>query len=141
MSRKTKRQQQVNKILRKKGCYISQSQAETEIEAVKNEERIENKVIEDWIEGENINNWTKEDLNEFKKVEKRLITEVLHWRDNAASSIRTEMKTLDTLFLSAETLTNVILLESLRSLQPKIPSPSSSLQMPSLVTEEITRNL
>ncbi|RIA92165.1 hypothetical protein C1645_821059 [Glomus cerebriforme] len=114
------------------------SQAETEIEAVKNEERIENEVIEDWIEGENINNWTKEDLNEFKKVGKRLITEVLYWHDNAANSIRAVyngtsrttawrkkkkeeelehdakgMRTLDTLFLSAEASTNVTLPESL----------------------------
>ena len=49
------------------------------------------------------------------------------------------MKILDTLFLSAKALTNVNLQESLQSLQSKIPS--SSFQSPSLVTEEITRNL
>jgi hypothetical protein len=55
MPRKTKRQQQVSKILRKKGHYIFKSQEETEIETVKNEVQIENEVIKDWIEGENIN--------------------------------------------------------------------------------------
>src|SRR3954464_2134956 len=130
MPRKTKRQQQVSKIPRKKGRYISQSLAETEIEAVENEERIED---------EDINDWTKEDLNEFEKVGKRLITEVLHWHKNAASSIRAAyngtsrttawrkkkkkeelehdvkgMRTLDTLFLSGEASTNITLPESLQ---------------------------
>jgi len=54
MSHKTKRQKQVSKIPRKKECYISKSQAETETEAVKNKEWIENEVIKDWIE-EDIN--------------------------------------------------------------------------------------
>jgi len=51
------------------------------------------------------------------------------------------MKTLDKLFLSAKASTNISLPKSLQSLQLKILSPSSSLQNPSLVTEEITRNL
>jgi hypothetical protein len=132
---------------------------------MENNKWIENKVIKDWIEDKNINNWMKEDLNEFKKVGKRLITEVLHWCENTASSIRLVynrtlrtttwkkkkkkeelehdakgMRTLNTLFLNAEASTNVILLELLQSLQPKIPSSSSSFQSPSLVTKEITRN-
>ncbi|GES91635.1 hypothetical protein RCL_jg13879.t1 [Rhizophagus clarus] len=64
MPRKTKRQQQVSKIPRKKEHYI---------EDEKNED---------------INNWTKKDLNEFEKIGKRLITKVLHWQENAAHSIR-----------------------------------------------------
>jgi hypothetical protein len=51
------------------------------------------------------------------------------------------MRTLDTLFLSAEASTNMTLLESLQSLQPKIPSPSNSFQSPSLITGEVTINL
>ena len=162
MPHKTKRQQQVSKIPRKKGRYISKSQAETETEAVKNKEWIENEIIEDWIE-EDISNWTKEDLNEFEEIGKRLISEVLHWHENAANNIRAAyngtsrtttwrkkkekeeleydakgMKTLDTLFLSAKASTNISLPQSLQS---KIPSSSSSFQNPSLVTEEITRNL
>ena len=162
MPYKTKRQQQVSKIPRKKGRYISKSQAETETEAVKNKEWIENEIIEDWIE-EDISNWTKEDLNEFEEIGKRLISEVLHWHENAANNIRAAyngtsrtttwrkkkekeeleydakgMKTLDTLFLSAKASTNISLPQSLQS---KIPSSSSSFQNPSLVTEEITRNL
>jgi hypothetical protein len=103
-------------------------------------------------------------LNEFEKIGKRLITEVLHWHENAASNIRAAyigtsrtttwrkkkkkeeleydakgMRILDTLFLSAEASTNVNLQESLQLLQSKIPS--SFFQSPSLVTEEITRNL
>ena len=45
-------------------------------------------IVEDQIEDEINNDWTKEDLNEFEKVGKRFITEVLHWHENAASNIR-----------------------------------------------------
>uniref|UniRef100_U9UBS9 Uncharacterized protein n=1 Tax=Rhizophagus irregularis (strain DAOM 181602 / DAOM 197198 / MUCL 43194) TaxID=747089 RepID=U9UBS9_RHIID len=62
MPRKTKRQLQVSQISRKRGCYISKDQAETEIEAV--EERKESEIGRNWIEGENINDWTNE---EFEK--------------------------------------------------------------------------
>jgi hypothetical protein len=86
MPRKTKRQLQINKITRKKGRYISKDQAETELEAV--EERKESEINENWIEDENINDWTNEDLGEFEKVGERLITEILCWHKNATSNIR-----------------------------------------------------
>src|SRR4051794_5080709 len=101
MPRKTKRQQQVSQIPRKKGRYVSQEQViaeETttgEIEAV--EKWMENDIIEEWIEGEAVGdltegeavgNWTEENLKEFEEVGKRLITEALHWHDGAANSIR-----------------------------------------------------
>ena len=165
MSHKTKRQQQVSKILRKKGRFISKSQAETEIEAIENEVIIEGEEGKESEEDENINYWTEEDLNEFEKVGKRLITEVLQWHENAAKGIRAAyngtsrtttwrkkrkkeeleydakgMRTLDTLFRSTETSTSKSLPESMQSLQPRSPSPSS-FQNPSLVTEEIKRNL
>ncbi len=50
MPHKTKRQQQVSKIPRKKGCYISQNQVKTiteEIETVENERWLENKIVEE----------------------------------------------------------------------------------------------
>uniref|UniRef100_U9TKP9 Uncharacterized protein n=1 Tax=Rhizophagus irregularis (strain DAOM 181602 / DAOM 197198 / MUCL 43194) TaxID=747089 RepID=U9TKP9_RHIID len=78
MSRKIKRQLQISKLPRKKGCYISKDQAETELKAV--EKRTE-KVIKDEI----INDWAEENLKEFQKVEKKLITEILCWHENAMS--------------------------------------------------------
>ncbi|GES78031.1 hypothetical protein GLOIN_2v1785920 [Rhizophagus clarus] len=109
MPRKTKRQLQINEIPKKKGRYISKDQEETEIEA------------------------EKEDLKEFEKVGKRLITEVLYWHENATHGIRAayngtsritvwrknkkkeelthnakEMQTLDTLFRSNEASTKAI---------------------------------
>ncbi|CAG8470912.1 19130_t:CDS:2 [Rhizophagus irregularis] len=72
MSRKIKRQLQISKLPRKKGCYISKDQAETELKAV--EKRTENEIINDWAE---------ENLKEFQKVEKKLITEILCWHENA----------------------------------------------------------
>ncbi|GBC00463.1 hypothetical protein RclHR1_03870003 [Rhizophagus clarus] len=165
MSRKTKRQQQVSKILRKKRCYISKNKTETEIKTIENEEWVDNEVIRDQIEGEedeDINNWTEKDLNEFEKVGKRLITKVLHWQENTANSIRAVynrtskitawrkkkkkeefeheakgMRTLDTLFVSVKASTSKPLPESLQSLQTQF----LFLQNPSIVTEEITRNL
>ncbi|EXX64766.1 uncharacterized protein OCT59_026458 [Rhizophagus irregularis] len=93
MPRKTKRQLQVNKIPRKKEHYISR---ETEIEAVEDEKWIDNENINEWAEGEIVkdqiedeinNDWTK-DLEEFEKVGKKLITEVLCWYEKATGSIR-----------------------------------------------------
>ncbi|CAB5207512.1 unnamed protein product [Rhizophagus irregularis] len=83
MPHKTKRQLQVSQISRKKSRYISKDQAETEIEAV--EERKESEIGRNWIEDENINDWTNE---EFEKVGKRHIAEVLCWQENATSCIR-----------------------------------------------------
>ncbi|PKK56736.1 hypothetical protein RhiirC2_799375 [Rhizophagus irregularis] len=89
----TKRQLQVNKIPRKKGRYIFR---ETEIEAVEGEKWIDNENINEWAEGEIVedqiedeinNDWTK-DLEEFEKVGKKLITEVLCWHEKAMGSIR-----------------------------------------------------
>src|SRR5205809_5299156 len=93
MPRKTKRQLQISKIPRKKGRYISKD----EIEAVEGEKWMDNENIDEWTEGgivedqieDEINNdWTKEDLKEFEKVGKKLITKVLCWHEKAAGSIR-----------------------------------------------------
>ncbi|CAG8696298.1 19023_t:CDS:2, partial [Rhizophagus irregularis] len=53
-------------------------------------ETIEKKgeVVGDLIEGEVVEDWTEESLKEFKEVEKRFITEALHWYDDVANSIR-----------------------------------------------------
>ena len=176
MLRKTKRQLQISKIPRKKGCYISKNQAETEIEAVEGEKWMDNENIDKWTEGgivedqieDEINNdWTKEDLKEFEKVGEKLITEVLCWHEKATNSIRAAyngtsrttiwrnkkkeelardakgMRTLDTLFRSTEKSTSMPLSQSL-----KLQSPSSSPFLSfkttpnsSLISEEITRNL
>ena len=91
MPRKTKRQQQISKIPRKKGRYISKDEAEIEIEAVEGEKWVDNENIDEWTEGgivEINNDWTKEDLQEFEKVGKKLITEVLYWHEKATDSIR-----------------------------------------------------
>ncbi|CAB5365859.1 unnamed protein product [Rhizophagus irregularis] len=149
MPRKTKRQLQISKLPRKKGCYISKNQAETELEAV--EERKESEINENWIEDiedETINDWAEEDLEEFQKVGKKLITEVLCWHENATSSIRAAyngtsrtttwrnkkkkeelahdamgMRTLDTLFGNTK----------LQSLQPQFLPPSN----PPLITRDL----
>jgi hypothetical protein len=164
MPRKTKRQLQINEIPRKKGRYISKDQEETEIEAV--EERTESEINGNWIENKTVNVWEKEDLEEFEKVGKRLITEVLCWHENATHGIRAAyngtsrttiwrknkkkeelahdakgMRTLDTLFRRNETSTNLPLPQSLQ-LQFPTPSPSfSEIQTLPLLTEEATRNL
>src|SRR5215469_13511362 len=101
MPRKIKRQQQVSKIPRKKGRYVSHEQViieETmagETETVEeSEKKMENNIIEEWIGGgdltedETVEDWAEENLKKFEKVEKKLITEALHWHDNAANSIR-----------------------------------------------------
>ncbi len=75
MPYKTKRQLQVSKIPRKKGHYLSKDQAKTEIEAVESEKWMDNKNIDEWTEGKN--QIDDEYLNEFEKVEKKLIIEVL----------------------------------------------------------------
>ncbi|CAG8476252.1 9613_t:CDS:2 [Diversispora eburnea] len=64
MAPKTKR---VDKLHRKKGCYISQESA------------ITNEII----------NLEEENLREFEETEKKLINEVLHWHKGSASNIRT----------------------------------------------------
>lgn len=97
---KTKRQQQVNKIPRKKGRYVSQviteetTIKETET-AEESEKWLENDIIEeeggvfgDLTECEAVENWTEENLKEFEEVGNRFITEALHWHDGAANSIR-----------------------------------------------------
>ncbi|CAB4486130.1 unnamed protein product [Rhizophagus irregularis] len=136
MSRKIKRQLQISKLPRKKGYYISKDQAETELKAV--EKRTE-----------------KENLKEFQKVEKKLITEILCWHENAMSiriayngTSKTttwknkkkeelthnakEMRMLDTLFRNTK----------LQSLQPQFSFPFPPLffetQNPSLITKEAT---
>jgi hypothetical protein len=147
---KTKRQQQVSKLLRKKGRYVSQDQVileETDTE--------ENDIIEEWIESEEwpddgIIGWTGEELKEFDKVGKRLITEALHWYEGADHNIRAVytgnsrttvwrkgkekqklesetkgMKTLDTFFKSSETLYSPRSSQS-RSSPSQSPSRSSS---------------
>src|SRR5438045_2539758 len=112
MPRKTKRQQQVNQIPRKKGHYVSQDQVimeETTTEVIETveegekwweneiiEEWIEDEVIKEWSEDETIKlsrdeaveNWTEEDLKEFDVVGNRLITEALLWHEDATRSIR-----------------------------------------------------
>ncbi|CAB4395572.1 unnamed protein product [Rhizophagus irregularis] len=99
MPRKIKRQQQVSKIPRKKGRYVSQDQViiedivTEEIEAVENEKWMENNIIEEWIESEEwlddeIIGWTGEELKEFDKVGKRLIIETLHWHEDVDHNIR-----------------------------------------------------
>ena len=47
---------------------------------------MENKAI--WTESKVGEDWTEEDLREFEKTGKRLITEALHWNENATNSIR-----------------------------------------------------
>ncbi|CAG8752391.1 5468_t:CDS:2 [Rhizophagus irregularis] len=140
MPRKTKRQLQVSQISRKRGRYISKDQAETEIEAV--EERKESEIGRNWIEDENINDWTNE---EFEKVGKRHIAEVLCWQENATKELALDTKgirTLDTLFTSTEISTSMPSPQSLQ-LQFSPPSPFlfSETQNRSLITEELTRNL
>ena len=104
MSRKTKRQQQISQISRKKGHYVSQDQATIEdvIEKEVTEEWIEDKVIEEFaedktieelkddkiIEDKAIEDWAEEDFQAFKKIGEKLITETLHWHKDAISSIR-----------------------------------------------------
>ncbi|CAB5190457.1 hypothetical protein RhiirA5_369213 [Rhizophagus irregularis] len=104
MTRKTKRQQQVSKISRKKGRFISQDQVfveeliTKEIEVAEESEKwMENNIIEEWMEGEavedwvddeTVENWTEENFKEFEEVGERLTTEVLRWHDDAAKSIR-----------------------------------------------------
>ena len=64
MPRKTKRQWQVSQIPRKKGCYVSQDQLTIERDTSESE-IIE--LIDDFVD-----DWTEEDLKEFKDVEKNL---------------------------------------------------------------------
>ncbi len=131
---------------------------------------MDNENIDEWTEGgivEINNDWTKEDLQEFEKVGKKLITEVLYWHEKATDSIRAAyngtsrtttwrnkkkkeklacdakgMRTLDTLFKSTEKSTSMPLPQSLNPQSPS-PSPSPFLSTPnsSLISEEITRNL
>jgi len=94
MSHKTKRQQQVSKLSRKKGRYVSQEITRKTEEIVESEEagkivdkavRMEVKTVE---EGEAVDYWTEEDLRKFEKAGSRLITEALYWYEDATSSIR-----------------------------------------------------
>ncbi len=110
----------------------------------------------------------KEDLKEFEKVGKKLITEVLCWHEKAAGSIRAAyngtskitnwrnkkkkeelacdakgMRTLDTLFGSTEKSISIPLPQSLKSQSPSLsPFLSSETTLnSSLISKEITRNL
>ncbi len=94
MSHKTKRQQQVSKLSRKKGCYVSQEITRETEEIVESEEadktvdkavRMEVETVE---EGEAVDYWTEENLREFEEAGSRLITKALHWHEDAISSIR-----------------------------------------------------
>ncbi|RGB22007.1 hypothetical protein C1646_776834 [Rhizophagus diaphanus] len=104
MTYKTKHQQQVSKISRKKGRFISQDQVfveeliTEEIKTAKEsekwiendiiKERMEGEAVEDWVDDETVKNWTEENLKEFEEVGERLTTKVLRWHDGAAKSIR-----------------------------------------------------
>ena len=159
MPQKTKRQLQVNTIPRKKGRFVSKNQAEAETEAAV--ERGEHEIDKNWIEDEDINDWTNEDLREFEEAGKRLVTEVLRWHKDAKNHIRAAyngnsrttvwrnkkkkeelmhdamgMKTLDALFKNTTASTSIPLPQSS---QPQFSSPSPSQS--SLITEEVTRNL
>ncbi|GBC04219.1 hypothetical protein RclHR1_05580004 [Rhizophagus clarus] len=65
---------------------VEESKKETGNDII--EEWIEGKVVGDLTEGKAIKDWIKENLKEFKEVGNRLITEVLHWHDDVANSIR-----------------------------------------------------
>ncbi|GES86593.1 hypothetical protein RCL_jg18699.t1 [Rhizophagus clarus] len=111
MPHKTKRQLQIKAIIK---------------------ERKESEIDENWIECENIDDWTNKDLNKFEKIGRKLITEVLCWHKNTTSSIRAtyngtsrttvwrnkkkkeelaydikRMRTLDTLFKGTKVLTSI----------------------------------
>src|SRR6266542_1007380 len=162
---KTKRQQQVSKLFRKKGCYVSQEITRETEEIVESEEadktvdkavRMEVETVE---EGEAVDYWTEEDLREFEKAESRLITEALHWHEDATSSIRAAyikasrttiwkhknkkkeleydamgMKQIDAFFRSTEASTSMF---SLQSSQLSLETTQNS----SLISIEITKNL
>ncbi|PKB92393.1 hypothetical protein RhiirA5_444871, partial [Rhizophagus irregularis] len=102
----------------------------TEIEAV--EERKESEIGRNWIEDENINDWTNE---EFEKSEETKKKEKLALDTKG-------IRTLDTLFTSTEISTSMPSPQSLQ-LQFSPPSPFlfSETQNRSLITEELTRNL
>src|SRR6266498_3414260 len=95
MSHKTKRQQQISKLSRKKGHYVSQLEEtgktvskafEMKVETIKEDEV--DKAIEIENENKTVNYWIEEDLKEFEEIENRLITKALHWHENVTSSIR-----------------------------------------------------
>src|SRR6266498_4034874 len=102
MPRKTKRQQQVSELSRKKGRFTSQKSditiIEEEIEqkkAVEEDLIVKDKNAEEWMEGEinwmedEINEeWVEGELKEFEEVGKKLINEVLSWDKKATSKIR-----------------------------------------------------
>jgi hypothetical protein len=100
MPRKTRRQQQISKIPRKKGRYASQDQvtivdeiieerSEDEVvEKFAENEIIENVISDNEIEDETVEDWLKEDLEAFKEIGKRFINETLHWHEDASSNIR-----------------------------------------------------
>ncbi len=92
MSRKTKRQQQVSKLPRKKGRYIFQETATEEIVESETDGKIVGEAFEVdetiEMEEEPVNYWTEEELKEFEEAGNRLITEALRWHENAANNIR-----------------------------------------------------
>ncbi len=92
MPRKTKRQQQVSKLPRKKGHYIFQETATEEIVESETDGKIVGEAFEVdetiKMEEESVNYWTEEELKEFEEVGNRLITEALRWHENAANNIR-----------------------------------------------------
>lgn len=166
MPRKTKRQQQISKLPRKKGRYISQETVTEEIiESEVNEGKAVNETIE--MEEELVNYWTEEDLKEFEAAGNRLITEALHWHENAKNSIRAAytkdsrttmwrnknkkkelehdakgMKTLDTFFKSKASISVFSSQSSqLSQLSSESSSPSPKTIQSSLISVEIIKNL
>ena len=99
---KIKRQQQINKISKKKGHYIFQDQVtiiekkqmkdkviedQSKEEAVK--KLIENENLEDIIsDNDTVEDWSEKDFKAFKEIGKRFINEALHWHKDTTSSIR-----------------------------------------------------
>ena len=71
----TKRQQQVSKLPRKKGHFVSQ-------EILSREAAIMSEVTADMQE------WEVEELSEFEVVGKRFIDKALHWHKGAGGSLR-----------------------------------------------------
>ncbi|CAB4473944.1 unnamed protein product [Rhizophagus irregularis] len=134
-----------------------------EIEAVEDEKWMENNIIEEWIESEEwlddeIIDWTGEELKEFDKVGKRLITKALHWHEavytgNSRTTVWRKgkekqklenetkgMKTLDTFFKSSETLYSPRSSQSRSSPSQSSPSQSSPSQSSSSLFSEIIKS-
>jgi hypothetical protein len=112
-----------------------------------------------------VDDWTEDDLKEFKDVEKKLITETLHWHEDANHSIRAvyignsriitwrkekkkeklkenakEMRTIDTFFRNSEQSSSSQ--SSLSRLSSSLSLKSSSLMsQPSQPSLSLSNNL